>query len=144
MALSGGQSRWRSLPTAALLSIRSTPDVVARWREARQEYSAARAALVGEIERQGWRAPVGSYVDIVFTAAPGGPEDQAAVFIEVEDDQRRSTQYGEWIERDDGYWVLRIPATWQGCAVRCQLLPSLAIRTSFALLLTNKESPAAV
>jgi hypothetical protein len=69
----------------------------------------ARAALVGQIERQGWRAPpkpgVG-HVDIVFTGPPG-PEPPG--FIEVEDDQGRSIQYGEWIERDDGSWVLRLP-----------------------------------
>jgi hypothetical protein len=31
--------------------------VLARWEAARREYLQARAALVGEIERQGWRAP---------------------------------------------------------------------------------------
>jgi hypothetical protein len=44
-------------------------------------------------------------VDIVFD----GPPSACPVFIEVEDDQRRSIKLGEWVQRDDGYWVLRIP-----------------------------------
>jgi hypothetical protein len=46
-----------------------------------------------------------SYVDIVFDGPPG-PE--SGRFIEVEDDQRRSINLGEWVRRDDGYWALRI------------------------------------
>lgn len=48
----------------------------------------------------------GRYVDIVFN---GPPADRPAEFVEVEDADRRSIRYGEWVERDDGYWVLRIP-----------------------------------
>lgn len=50
----------------------------------------------------------GAYVDIVFTGPPG-PEPGQCEFVEVEDGRRRSIRIGEWIERDDGYWVLRIP-----------------------------------
>jgi hypothetical protein len=68
----------------------------------RDEYLSARAALVGQVERQGSRAPVRapatSYVDVVFDGQPG-PLTQG--FVEVEDDQGRSLQYGEWVERDD-------------------------------------------
>jgi hypothetical protein len=28
--------------------------------------------------------------------------------VEVEDDQGRSIRYGDWVERDDAAWVLRI------------------------------------
>jgi hypothetical protein len=45
-------------------------------------------------------------VDIVFTSPPG---PKAPRLVEVEDDQRRSIRYGQWVERDDGAWVLRIP-----------------------------------
>lgn len=45
------------------------------------------------------------YVDIVFDGPPG---PVAGCFIEVEDENRRSISFGEWIKRDDGYWVLRI------------------------------------
>jgi hypothetical protein len=61
------------------------PQVLARWREALKEYLSARAALVGQIERQGWRAPARapatSYVDIVFDGPPG---PDAPRFVEVE------------------------------------------------------------
>ena len=85
-------------------------EVLERWRTARREYLAARAAMVGAIERQGWRAPVmlSGFIDIVFDRPPG-PE--APRLLEVEDDHGRSISYGEWVERDDGHWALRIPQT---------------------------------
>jgi hypothetical protein len=85
--------------------------VLARWRAALKEYLSARAALVGQIERQGWRAPARapatSYVDIVFD---GPPDPEPPGFVEVEDDEGRSIRYGQWIQRDDGEWALRMPA----------------------------------
>ena len=48
------------------------------------------------------------YVDVVFDGPPG-PE--APRFIEVEDEQGRSIKYGEWVQRSDGSWALRIPAS---------------------------------
>ena len=53
-------------------------------------------------------APIGQQgepVDIVFDGPPG-PE--AGRFVEVESPPGRSIRFGEWVERDDGYWVLRI------------------------------------
>lgn len=47
----------------------------------------------------------GKYVDIVFDGPPG-PEPNG--FVEVEDAERRSIRFGEWVERDDGCWALRI------------------------------------
>jgi hypothetical protein len=85
--------------------------VLARWRDAQKEYLQARAALTRQVERQGWRATPrprdGGHVDIVFDGPPG---PDAPRFVAVEDDQRRSIRYGEWVERDDGAWVLRVPA----------------------------------
>jgi hypothetical protein len=84
-------------------------DVLARWRDTLKDYLQARAALVREIERQGWRAtprPRVGHVDIVFDGPPG-PEPPG--FVEVEDDEGRSIRYGEWVERGDGHWALRIP-----------------------------------
>ena len=46
-----------------------------------------------------------NYVDIVFDGPPG-PE--APRFIEVEGVNGESTQFGEWHQRNDGYWVLRV------------------------------------
>ena len=45
------------------------------------------------------------WIDIVFDGPPG-PEPGR--FVEVENEQRAGISFGEWIERDDGYWVLRI------------------------------------
>ena len=47
------------------------------------------------------------HVDIVFDGPPG-PEGNR--FIEVEDSNGKSIPFGEWIERKDGRWVLRITA----------------------------------
>ena len=88
------------------------PDVLARWRQARTTYLRARAALVGAIEKQGWRAPTtstGPFIDVVFTAPPGGPDEPPAQFVELEDDDGNSIRYGEWVRRDDGHWALRLP-----------------------------------
>jgi hypothetical protein len=46
-----------------------------------------------------------SHIDIVFDGPPG-PE--AGRFVEVEDHRRHSIKFGEWVQREDGYWVLRI------------------------------------
>jgi hypothetical protein len=46
-------------------------------------------------------------VDIVFDGPPG-PE--AGRFVEVENSKGHSINFGEWLQRPDGYWVLRIPA----------------------------------
>ena len=45
-------------------------------------------------------------IDIVFDGPPG-PE--AGRFVEVEDEDGKSIKVGEWIQRDDGFWALRIP-----------------------------------
>jgi hypothetical protein len=45
-------------------------------------------------------------IDIVFDGPPG-PE--SGRFIEVEDGAGRGIRVGEWIDRGDGYWVLRMP-----------------------------------
>ena len=47
-------------------------------------------------------------IDIVFDGPPG-PE--AGRFVEVEETLTgRSVAIGEWVNRDDGYWVLRLMA----------------------------------
>jgi hypothetical protein len=45
-------------------------------------------------------------IDIVFDGPPG---PVAGRFVEVEDLSGASISVGEWLEREDGYWVLRIP-----------------------------------
>ena len=50
-------------------------------------------------------------VDFVFDGPPG-PE--SGRFIEVETADGASVSVGEWIKRDDGYWVLRVDAFVRG------------------------------
>jgi len=45
------------------------------------------------------------YLDIVFD---GPPRPEPGGFVEVEDVNGNSIRVGEWIEREDGKWVLRI------------------------------------
>jgi len=46
------------------------------------------------------------YIDVVFDGPPG-PE--SGRFVELEDDHGRSIDLGEWIQRPDGFWALRLP-----------------------------------
>jgi len=45
------------------------------------------------------------FVDIVFD---GPPSAEAGRFVEVEDHTGASVNYGTWVQREDGYWALRI------------------------------------
>lgn len=47
-----------------------------------------------------------TYIDIVFD---GPPAHESGRFIEVENPEGASIRVGEWIEREDGFWALRIP-----------------------------------
>lgn len=44
-------------------------------------------------------------INIIFDGPPGAV---AGRFVEVETDDGRSINAGEWIERTDGLWALRI------------------------------------
>lgn len=44
-------------------------------------------------------------VDIVFDGPPGPASGR---FVEVEDAAGKSINFGEWVDRPDGYWALRI------------------------------------
>ena len=46
------------------------------------------------------------HIDIVFD---GPPSHESGRFVEVEDETGASVKFGEWVEREDGYWALRIP-----------------------------------
>jgi hypothetical protein len=52
-----------------------------------------------------YEASLPKHIDIVFDGPPG-PE--AGRFVEVENDTGASISIGEWVQRPDGYWVLRI------------------------------------
>lgn len=46
-----------------------------------------------------------SVINIIFD---GPPSHDGGRFVEVETDEGKSINAGEWIERPDGFWALRI------------------------------------
>ena len=56
----------------------------------------------GSIPKYG--APEGA-INIIFD---GPPSHESGRFVEVEDDDGNAISAGEWIDRGDGYWALRI------------------------------------
>lgn len=72
------------------------------------------------------------YIDIVFdqVAIDGAPHEYS--FIEVENSQRASIKFGEWVHRDDGYWVLRILSANQLDRIRAHV-------ANYHLALDNRE-----
>src|SRR4051812_46878372 len=46
------------------------------------------------------------YFDVVFD---GPPSPEMPRLVEVEDENGKSIDFGEWTQRPDGYWVLRFP-----------------------------------
>jgi hypothetical protein len=44
-------------------------------------------------------------INIIFD---GPPDYKGGRFIEVENDKGESINIGEWVEREDGLWALRI------------------------------------
>jgi hypothetical protein len=49
--------------------------------------------------------PETPYIDIVCDGPPGPTSGR---FVEVENEEGASVGVGTWVERSDGYWVLRI------------------------------------
>ena len=64
-------------------------------------------ALCSSIARESREAAGGELVDIVFDGPPG---PTAGRFVEVENMRGQSLSVGEWVQRPDGYWVLRLRA----------------------------------
>ena len=51
--------------------------------------------------------PMRNFIDIVFDGPPG---HESGRFVEVEDEKGASFRAGEWIQRPDGFWALRLTA----------------------------------
>lgn len=51
------------------------------------------------------KPPQQGYLDVVFD---GPPNHESGRFVEVEDETGKSINAGEWIDRKDGLWALRI------------------------------------
>ena len=47
-----------------------------------------------------------SFIDIVFDGPPG---PVAGRFVEAENSEGMSISVGEWVQRPDGFWALRLP-----------------------------------
>ena len=55
-----------------------------------------------------WR--MDNYIDIVFDGPPGPNADgHHCNFVEVENPDGSGARVGEWIDRGNGLWALRIP-----------------------------------
>lgn len=76
-----------------------------------------------------------AHVDIVFDGPPG-PE--SGRFVEVEDASGKSINFGQWVKREDGYWVLRIAAPADARALFLNRLRSLFNIDGFLLPELNK------
>lgn len=50
-------------------------------------------------------------IDVVFDGPPGA---ESGRFVEVEDTNGASVRVGEWVERPDGYWALRLAVVPRG------------------------------
>jgi len=74
------------------------------------------------------RMPI-DYIDIVFD---GPPSHESGRFIEVENSQGRSVKFGEWVERSDGYWALRIVSIER---LNAALEQSVQLQSHYAALL---------
>lgn len=80
-----------------------------RFEPEDEEVLSGDGEVIGTVRRGEAVGPItrteGQYIDVVFDGPPG-PE--SGRFVEVEDQSGASVSVGEWIERDDGYWVLRM------------------------------------
>lgn len=73
-----------------------------------------------------------AYVDVVFDGPPSPP--RPGRFVEAEDSTGRGVKAGEWIDRGDGNWALRIPSGVDGEAHE-------ALRDALSVLVALKRGP---
>lgn len=97
----------------------NVPDVYAGYCGATGNHVRAILDALG-VDGLELRGPQGTkYLDVVFDGPPG-PE--AGRFVEVEDDQGKSRDVGNWTKRDGVYWALRLPVTDTTRADRLELI----------------------
>lgn len=87
----------------------SITDLIEDLTVAYREIAALRASLAAANERNAKLEKVakGEQIDIVFDAPPGR---ECGRFVEAENSEGKSISFGEWLQRPDGYWVLRFKA----------------------------------
>jgi hypothetical protein len=72
-----------------------------------EEFEAAHGRVAEALQRfQAEGSARDEFVDVVFDGPPG---PVCGRFVECEGPDGRSVRVGEWIDRGDGFWALRIP-----------------------------------
>lgn len=84
----------RTVSAVEPLTCQQSDELQAHFKSTRRELHKGGVTFMPEDEGQ---------VDIVFRKE--GPD---LVFVEVENEERKSIMFGEWVQRDDGYMALRI------------------------------------
>lgn len=82
-------------------------DLALRGLEAQSSRSQLRRTAAQKGEPMPEFGGAGEPIDIVFD---GPPSHEAPRFVEVESPPGKSIRFGKWLQRDDGYWVLRFNA----------------------------------
>jgi hypothetical protein len=74
------------------------------WPFEANKHHAGLVAVADEgVRRYAARHP---FIDVVFD---GPPSHESGRFVEVEDPEGKSVSAGQWIDRGDGMWALRLP-----------------------------------
>jgi hypothetical protein len=113
------QEQLRSMPQSATETNERVAQITAHRACCGTEHDAANGKLHGYCVVCGvpWPCeyagtpPAKRTIDIVFD---GPPSHESGRFVEVESPAGKSIRFGEWVQREDGYWVLRftVPASW--------------------------------
>lgn len=80
------------------------------------------------------------HIDIVFDGPPG-PE--AGRFVEVENAEGWSINFGEWVKRSDGYWALRIPSLEAAAQIADAVVEENTLSGPYATMDDSPENEAA-
>lgn len=89
---------------AAARRIEAFDPTAPRYDEWNDDLTADAQLVAGAFLNSISKAP---FIDIVFDGPPG---HEGGRFVEVEDAAGKSIKVGEWLQRADGLWALRIPA----------------------------------
>ena len=86
--------------------------VLAVVRDARRYFTLVEAEMIarGYVETEEG-APVQVNLDTLDIVFDGPPGPEGGRFVEVENSKGQSVSVGQWLQRKDGYWALRIDVT---------------------------------
>lgn len=89
---------------ARLVALEHAVTIEAAAASADGTYNGERVLLVAK-GFEAYLNPQPDYIEVVFD---GPPEAEAGRFVEVEGPDGASINAGEWVDRGDGFWALRI------------------------------------